>query len=101
MFFRSRKEDRPAAAASGAPGESASPGRATVSMTVNGKSVSAEIDARTLLVQMLRASTRAFSATDSAVCALRSMMPISAPSWASRSAMARPTPWPAPVGDFA
>ena len=58
MFFRSRKEDKPAAAASGAPGESASPGRATVSMTVNGKSVSAEIDARTLLVQMLREQLR-------------------------------------------
>ena len=56
MFFRSRKDDKPAA--SGAPGQSASSGRATVSMTVNGKSVSAEIDARTLLVQMLREQLR-------------------------------------------
>jgi carbon-monoxide dehydrogenase small subunit len=57
MFFRSRKEDKPAAAA-GAPGQGASSGRATVSMTVNGKSVSAEIDARTLLVQLLREQLR-------------------------------------------
>jgi hypothetical protein len=33
-------------------------GRATVSLTVNGKSVSAEIDARTLLVQLLREQLR-------------------------------------------
>ena len=58
MFFKSRKEDKPAAAAGGSPGQGASPGRATVSMTVNGKSVSAEIDARTLLVQLLREQLR-------------------------------------------
>jgi aerobic carbon-monoxide dehydrogenase small subunit len=54
MFFKSRKDDKPAAAAGSSPGQSASPGRAMVHMTVNGKAVSAEIDPRTLLVQFLR-----------------------------------------------
>jgi carbon-monoxide dehydrogenase small subunit len=57
MFFKSRKDDKPAAAAA-SPGQSASPGRLTVRMTVNGKAVSADIDARTLLVQFLRDELR-------------------------------------------
>jgi aerobic carbon-monoxide dehydrogenase small subunit len=58
MFFKSRKDDKPAAAASGSPGQSTSPGRASVHVTVNGKAVSAEIDPRTLLVQLLRDQLR-------------------------------------------
>jgi carbon-monoxide dehydrogenase small subunit len=54
MFFKSRKDDKPAAAAGGSPDQSTSPGRAAVRMTVNGKAVAAEIDPRTLLVQLLR-----------------------------------------------
>ena len=57
MFFKSRKDDKPAAAG-GSPGQSASPGRATLHLTVNGKAVSAEIDPRTLLVQLLRDQLR-------------------------------------------
>ena len=53
MFFKSRKDDRPAAAG-GSPGSSTAPGRASVHMTVNGKTVSGQIDPRTLLVQFLR-----------------------------------------------
>ena len=58
MFFKSRKDDKPAAATGGSPGQSTSPGRASVHMTVNGKAVSAEIDPRTLLVQLLRDQLR-------------------------------------------
>ena len=58
MFFKSRKDDKPAATAGGAPGQSTTPGRASVHMTVNGKAVSAEIDPRTLLVQFLREQLR-------------------------------------------
>jgi aerobic carbon-monoxide dehydrogenase small subunit len=57
MFFKSRKDDKPAAAG-GSPGQSTSPGRASVHMIVNGKAVSAEIDPRTLLVQLLRDQLR-------------------------------------------
>jgi aerobic carbon-monoxide dehydrogenase small subunit len=57
MFFKSRKDDKPAAAG-GPPGQSTSPGRASVHMIVNGKAVSAEIDPRTLLVQLLRDQLR-------------------------------------------
>jgi carbon-monoxide dehydrogenase small subunit len=59
MFFKSRKDDKPAAATGGgSPGQSTSPGRASVHLTVNGKAVSAEIDPRTLLVQLLRDQLR-------------------------------------------
>ena len=57
MFFKSRKDDKPAAAAA-SPGQSASPGRLNLRMTVNGKPVSADIDPRTLLVQFLRENLR-------------------------------------------
>jgi aerobic carbon-monoxide dehydrogenase small subunit len=57
MFFKSRKDDKPAAAG-GSPSQSTAPGRASVHMTVNGKAVSAEIDPRTLLVQFLREQLR-------------------------------------------
>ncbi len=51
MFFRKKEAET---APSGAPGA----GTVHVSMTVNGKSVSAEIDPRTLLVQFIRERLR-------------------------------------------
>jgi carbon-monoxide dehydrogenase small subunit len=55
MFFR-KKEAEASSAASGGPAASA--GAVSVSMTVNGKSVSADIDPRTLLVQFIRENQR-------------------------------------------
>jgi carbon-monoxide dehydrogenase small subunit len=53
MFFR---KSQPEAATSAAQG--AGPGTTRVSMTVNGKAVSADVDPRTLLVQYLREDLR-------------------------------------------
>jgi carbon-monoxide dehydrogenase small subunit len=55
MFFR-RKEAEAGAAAPG--GTAAASGTVKVSMTVNGKNVSADIDPRTLLVQFVRENLR-------------------------------------------
>jgi carbon-monoxide dehydrogenase small subunit len=55
MFFR-KKEAEASSAASGGPAAAA--GAVSVSMTVNGKSVSADIDPRTLLVQFIRENQR-------------------------------------------
>ena len=51
MFFRKKEAEAIAPAGS-------TPGAAAVSMTVNGNSVSAELDPRTLLVQFLRENLR-------------------------------------------
>jgi carbon-monoxide dehydrogenase small subunit len=51
MFFRKKDSEAASSAASGA-------GTVQVSMTVNGKNVSAEIDPRTLLVQFIRENQR-------------------------------------------
>ena len=55
MFFRKKEAEAASSAASGA-GPAAS--TVQVSMTVNGKDVSAEIDPRTLLVQFIRENQR-------------------------------------------
>jgi aerobic carbon-monoxide dehydrogenase small subunit len=54
MFFR-KKEEAGAAATGAAAG---TPGTVKVSMTVNGKAVSADVDPRTLLVQFIRENLR-------------------------------------------
>lgn len=56
MFFRKKEAEGGSSAASG--GSAAAAGTITVSMTVNGKSVSADIDPRTLLVQFIRENQR-------------------------------------------
>lgn len=56
MFFRKKEAEGTSSPASGGPAAAA--GTVTVSMTVNGKSVSAEIDPRTLLVQFIRENQR-------------------------------------------
>ena len=56
MFFRKKEAEGGSSAASGGPAAAA--GTVTVSMTVNGKSVSADIDPRTLLVQFIRENQR-------------------------------------------
>ena len=56
MFFRKKEAEGTPSAASGGPAAAA--GTVTVSMTVNGKSVSADIDPRTLLVQFIRENQR-------------------------------------------
>ena len=56
MFFRKKEAEGTSSAASGGPAAAA--GTVTVSMTVNGKSVSADIDPRTLLVQFIRENQR-------------------------------------------
>ena len=56
MFFRKKEAEGGSSAASGGPAAAA--GTVTVSMTVNGKTVSADIDPRTLLVQFLRENLR-------------------------------------------
>jgi len=57
MFFRKKEAETAPSAAAGT-GAGAAPGTAHVSMIVNGKSVSAEVDARTLLVQFVRENLR-------------------------------------------
>jgi aerobic carbon-monoxide dehydrogenase small subunit len=57
MFFRKKESDSTAAPGSTAP-TSASDGSVAVSMTVNGKAVSAAIEPRTLLVQFIRENQR-------------------------------------------
>ncbi len=56
MFFRKKEAEGGSSAASGGPAAAA--GTVAVSMTVNGKSVSADIDPRTLLVQFIRENQR-------------------------------------------
>jgi carbon-monoxide dehydrogenase small subunit len=56
MFFRKKEAEGASSAASGGPAAAA--GTVNVSMTVNGKSVSAEVDPRTLLVQFIRENQR-------------------------------------------
>jgi aerobic carbon-monoxide dehydrogenase small subunit len=56
MFFRKKEGEGVSSAASAGPAAAA--GTVNVSMTVNGKSVSAEIDPRTLLVQFIRENQR-------------------------------------------
>jgi aerobic carbon-monoxide dehydrogenase small subunit len=56
MFFRKKEAEGASSAASGGPAAAA--GTVNVSMTVNGKSVSAEMDPRTLLVQFIRENQR-------------------------------------------
>ncbi len=53
MFFRRKESETPASAAA-----AHTHGPFTVSMTVNGKPVSAEVDPRTLLVQFIRENQR-------------------------------------------
>jgi carbon-monoxide dehydrogenase small subunit len=57
MFFR-KKEAEPAPSAAPGAGAARAGGTTTVSMTVNGKAVSADIDPRTLLVQFIRENQR-------------------------------------------
>jgi carbon-monoxide dehydrogenase small subunit len=53
MFFRKKEADQASASTPGASG-----GSVSVSMTVNGKAVSADVDPRTLLVQFVRENLR-------------------------------------------
>ena len=57
MFFRRKEAETPTAAGTG-PAAPASAGPLKVSMTVNGKTASAEVDPRTLLVHFLRENQR-------------------------------------------
>ena len=58
MFFMSRKDDKPARRRRLRRVRARRPAAPGCSMTVNGKAVSAEIDPRTLLVQLLREQLR-------------------------------------------
>jgi carbon-monoxide dehydrogenase small subunit len=58
MFFRKKEPDAAPAAAAPPAAAARSDGTASVSLTVNGKAVTASIDPRTLLVQFIRENQR-------------------------------------------
>src|SRR5262245_53739588 len=58
MFFRKKEAEPAATAAPGTGTSQVSAGTTKVSMTVNGKAVTADIDPRTLLVQFIRENQR-------------------------------------------
>jgi carbon-monoxide dehydrogenase small subunit len=57
MFFRKKETEAPSAAPAAAP-QAPAGGDVKVSMTINGRSVSADVDPRTLLVQFIRENQR-------------------------------------------